>query len=302
MTNLQSAMNEVERDAIAARLAGYLRSGQVSLLLGAGVSTGLNLPDWRELVEACENDAGVTPDPDLDLLRRMDHVRISLNTHEEYADLVKENLYKKLSGTNSYPDDLLRNRMLISIGALVMSSVRGSVTEVLTLNFDDVLDWYLHLHGFRTQVITNLPALVAGNTDVRIMHMHGFLPLMPRFERSDWMLLSHDSLIDRLRDHTAPWPVAIGSIIQSKILLAVGTSLGDTDLDVLLAQTARFVSGQRPVGYVLAKDVSSSRVKILRERGIETVSFSDYKEVPEFLLNVCQRAAADSSLSVGLSS
>uniref|UniRef100_UPI003D919D71 SIR2 family protein n=1 Tax=Gordonia sp. B7-2 TaxID=3420932 RepID=UPI003D919D71 len=300
MDDLQSAMNEVERDAIAARLAGYLRAGQVSLLLGAGVSTGLNLPTWRELVEGCELAAGVSPDLDQDLLRRMDEVRISFKENAEYADLVKATLYKSLSESDSYPDDLLQNRMLISIGALVMSSVRGSVTEVLTLNFDDVLDWYLHLHGFRTHVITELPALVAGNTDVRIMHIHGFLPLMPRFERSDWMLLSHDSLVERLHEHTAPWPVAIANIIQSKILLAVGTSMGDIDIDVLLTRTGRLVSGKRPVGYVLAKDVSDSRIRLLREKGIETVSFSDYQEIPEFLMNVCQRAATDSALSVGL--
>src|ERR1035437_7294833 len=54
---------------------------------------------------------------------------------------------------------ILRNDLLIALGALLMGSKRGSVTEVLNVNCDDVLNWYLALHGFDTQVVTRLPSL-----------------------------------------------------------------------------------------------------------------------------------------------
>ena len=231
-------------------------------------------------------------------MRRMDVVRRTLGSRTAYIDLVHERLYANLDGVGGYDSSILQRRMLIAIGALVMSSVRGSVTDVLTLNFDDVLEWYLDLHGFKTQVVSSLPELVSGRTDVRILHFHGFLPLSERRQRSDWLILTHDELIGRLAEPTAPWPVAIGSLVQSKVLVVIGTSMRDTDLDVIFRRAGQFIGGARPIGYVLDLNIGADQAMALKEWGFVSVSFEDYDEIPEFLLSVCQRAAADSSHSV----
>lgn len=292
---IDQAVRDANREVAAARLAGYLRSGQLSLYLGAGVSQGMGLPSWQDLVERCERAAGVTPDGSADLMRRMDTVRRRVEGLSKFKTLVRDNLYADLAATNSYPDELLINRMLIALGALVMSSVRGSVTDVFTLNFDDVLDWYLHLHGFKTQVVTELPELISAQTDVRILHVHGFVPLTTEFTASEWLILTHDQLVERLTDHAKPWPIAISSMLQSKIMLAVGTSMNDIDMDVLVKRAHAFVGGARPVGFVLCKGLTEDRAEALAEWGIECVAFDEFEEIPEFLLGVCRRAAGDSS-------
>lgn len=299
---VSAAIAEVKREAAAAELAGYLRKGQLALLLGAGVSQGLRLPNWQRLVELCEEACSITPDPSLDLMKRMDVVRRSRKKSGDFNSLVHAALYSDLGDVKVYPDTLLQNRMLIALGALVMSSVRGSVTDVLTLNFDDVLDWYLHLHGFKTQVVTDLPNLVSASVDVRMLHLHGFLPLSPRFEASDWLVLTHDDLTKRLSPAGGAWSTTISAMLHGKILVSVGTSMNDMDIDVQIRHTHELVDGKRPTGYVLNRGISEDQAEAMEEWGLVPVSFENYEDVPEFLLNVCQRAANDDIKGVRLSS
>jgi hypothetical protein len=296
-----AAIADVKRESAAAELAGYLRKGQLALLLGAGVSQGLGLPNWARLVELCEEACSITPDLSLDLMKRMDVVRRSRKKSGDFNELVHKALYSSMGGTQSYPDSLLQNRMLIALGALVMSSVRGSVTDVLTLNFDDVLDWYLHLHGFKTQVVTDLPTLVSASVDVRILHLHGFLPLSPRFEASEWLVLTYDDLAKRLSPSGGAWQTAISAMLQGKILVSVGTSMNDMDIDVQIRHAHELVDGKRPTGYILNREISEDQAEAMEEWGLVPVSFENYEDVPEFLLNVCQRAANDDVKGVRLS-
>ncbi|HCB02792.1 MAG TPA: SIR2 family protein [Nocardioides sp.] len=285
-------------DTAGDMLADELHAGQLTLILGAGVSHGLRLPSWGELVVTLETNAGLEPGPSDasadDLMRRMDTVRRTVGDGEAFLDAVHAGLYGPAGhlANGSYPEDMVEMRMLIALGALVMSSRRGSVADVFTLNFDDVLDWYLHLHGHRTQIISELPDLHRGDVDVRIHHFHGFLPLMTRYERSRWLLLTRAQLVKRLAEPTSsPWSAIMGAEFLSKTLLFVGTSMSDMDVDVILSRTADLVEGSRPLGFALGVNLTDDRKAALKERGIVPVSLDDYGDIPSFLLDVCQRAA-----------
>lgn len=286
-----------ERNRALRQLAGHLRRGELVLLLGAGVSQGLDLPAWRTLVERCEGALGLEVS-ERDLMHRIDDV------HERYRDkhgterrdflnFVRERLYpEQFVLRGSYPRSILQKEMLIALGALVMSSVRGSVTDVLTLNFDDVLDWYLRLHGFRTQVVRDLPIMMRGDVDVHIHHIHGFLPLMAVWEPSDWLLLSYDQLVERLsEDSGAAWPTLIGSLFQSKVILAVGTSMADVDVHMMLRRAQR--KETRPVsrGFVVDSRMSDEDRRKCHRFGLVPISVETYEDVPRFLLGICQEAA-----------
>lgn len=291
-------VNNAEKQRAQHQLAGHLRRGELTLLLGAGVSKGLNLPNFKELVESCERDLGIDP-LESELFQRMDEVR---RTYEGGATdpsvpgflaFIRKHLYPgAIAGGGNYPPSLLQQEMLIALGAIVMSSVRGSVADVLTLNFDDVLDWYLQLHGFRTQVVTELPTWLRGDVDVHIHHIHGFLPLTGEWEPSDWLLLTYDQLVERLtHDNGDPWPTLIGSLIQSKILLAVGTSMNDIDIDIVLRRAQRYSVDGVNRGFVLGCQLTdAAKAKCLRF-GLTPVSLETYEEIPRFILGVCQEAA-----------
>jgi hypothetical protein len=287
-----------EPSAATEILASALSRGTVSLVLGAGVSSGMNLPGWGDLVTRVESladvDVGASDASSEELMRRMDTARRSLG-EENFLDAVHAALYDPPGylSLGTYPEALLESRMLIAIGALVMSSMRGSVTDVYTLNFDDVLDWYLHLHGFRTQIVTNLPTLFSGNVDVRIHHFHGFLPLnRTYYQRSDWLVLSRTQLVERLAEPTSsPWSATMGSQFLSKMMLFVGSSMSDMDIDVILQRTAKLVDGDRPLGFVLGANIPADRQAALREASVVPISLPTYEDIPRFILGVCQRAA-----------
>jgi hypothetical protein len=282
-----------------AYLGLLLNQRKLALLLGAGVSAGAGLPSWTELVQGCEAAVGLASSPDRstqDLMRAIDTVRRQLNQQGrsgDLPDLIRENLYSEDYRTaGDYPTSIMQNPMLIAIGALVMASSRGSVGDVFTLNFDDLLEWYLHLHGFSTQVVVDFPTDLSGRVDVTIFHPHGFVPLLDtRYARSDWLVLSHTEFIQRLASGPdSPWPLLLSSRFLTKRFLAVGTSMEDIEVDVHLAKARTSVSGSGPLGFVVAAKMEEDRQEALLELGMVPVIVGRYEEVPPFLLAVCRSA------------
>lgn len=287
----EDAIRASERESARRMLSTHLRRGELSLLLGAGVSAELELPPWEKLVHDCERAAGVDAGIGENYLDRMDIVKASYKG--DFLQLVRANLYGRDYLTDkTYPREILKSDMLIALGALAMSSVRGSVADVLTLNFDDVLDWYLQLHGFRTQIVTQLPTWFRGDVDVRIHHIHGFLPLMDEYTSSDWIILSGSEFLDRLGEALAPWSIFIGAQFQSKVILAIGTSLGDIDVKMILRR-ARNCARQAVRGYVVGVNMSQATLTNCDNLGLKAVQLSSFEEVPKFLLSICQSAAGE---------
>jgi hypothetical protein len=285
-------------DNAAAFLADHLRAGEITLLLGAGVSMGLGLPSWGDLVVACETDVGgptgSSTDSSEGYMVRMDAVRRKSDDEEAFLNLVRTNLYgPDLIAEGSYEVGQLSTMpMLNALGALVMLSARGSVSDVFTLNFDDVLDWYLHLHGFRTQTICNLPTLIGASADVRIFHLHGYLPLNERHDNSDAIVLTRRDFVRRLaEDASAPWPALIAGNLLSKVLLVVGTSMSDIDMAMLLERARKVLGGTRTLGFVVGAGMDDPHCQDIIDAGLVPVSLDDYAALPTYLLSICQRAA-----------
>jgi hypothetical protein len=289
-------------DLAAQCLGDLLRARELTLLLGAGVSKAAGgLPDWAELVARCEQSVGITPAPGRspnELLAAIDTIRRRIDPNRTNPDamhhLVREALYtEQMRHDGQYPDDILSNRMLIAIGALVMASSRGSVADVFTLNFDDLLEWYLHLHGFTTQVVPNLPAYLPGNVDVTVYHPHGFVPLVETaFSKSSWLVLSRSQLIERLAASAdSPWPTVLGSKFMTKRLLTVGTSMSDLDIDVILKRIELHSKASGPIGFVVTSGLTTDRRDELLEVGLVPVNLASHDGIPEFLLTVCRNAA-----------
>jgi len=234
-------------------------------------------------------------------MEAIDEVRRTLEAESresELPDLVRSSLYPSdYLAANGYPNDILGNRMLLAIGALVMTSSRGSVSQVMTFNFDDLLEWYLHLHGFTTQIVTDFPALIRGDADVTIYHPHGFMPLLSEvYERTSWLVLSHRELVDRISDESSKWSPLIEMMFLSKRFLAVGTSMNDLDVEMLLARARRQLPDE-PLGFLVApQSADGARERRLMEAGVVPISVESIDAIPDFLLSVCRRAAKGHSL------
>src|SRR5258706_12337035 len=171
-------------------LGSTLRAGSLALFLGAGVSKPLGLPDWPTLISRVATRAGLTLDASTIADAKSSRVAMdsveSSNAFPEYSKLVHDALYDGLTFT----DDIVTQKLLVAIGALTMSSRRGSVRTVVTLNFDDVLEQYWSIHGYSWQLVTGLPTLLQ-ETDVTMYHPNGYLPLIGA--SSDFLVFSERS-------------------------------------------------------------------------------------------------------------
>ena len=307
-------LDDLSSPPLATSFLGTLLSrGELFLLLGAGVSRAAGLPNWPMLVGACEKAVGL---PDFqpkfaghvrssqELMKAMDAVfeklknADSATARRRYVGLVRTELYPdQLRADATYPTSAAKDDLLTALGAMVMASARGSIADVFTLNFDDLLEWYLHLHGFSTQVVSDFPAQLRGDRDVTVFHMHGFVPLVKeRYEPSDQMVFTYAELIGRISGSAGvAWPTLLSSRLLARRFLAIGTSMQDIDFDVLLDGARRELGEDIPLGVAVDVDISEDHCNHLKRFGVVPVSLASYQQIPDFLLGVCQYAAAERS-------
>jgi hypothetical protein len=308
MTNLNEFHGLELEDLTDAALAGryiakLLIRGELALLLGAGVSMSNNLPSWKGLVRNCEKAAGIaspgTSEKDdtrtaPEFLDAMEVVRDNLTSDHEFLEAVQQGLYTEQQlGDGTYDDTVLQSMLLIAIGALVMPSARGSIPTVITLNFDDLLEWYLRVHGFSVTSVVTLPAYLRSDYDVTVFHPHGFLPLVDSQESSDWLILRHSEFVARLAKTSGEaWPRYLTNLFMTKRLLAIGSSMSDIDIEVQLAQAHKEHPDEGlPHGFVVGDQIVDAKQKQLLRAGLVPVSLGDRTEIPGFILGICRQAA-----------
>jgi len=215
----------------------------------------MSLPLWWQLVKACVDDQQLKLDitiseetPTDKLMRVMSRVEKACGSKKNYRNLVRTHLYE-----NALSDKyLLEQKLLVVLGAMTMNSRRGSVAEVITFNFDDILERYLYLHGFTNQVIVDLPSLRL-DTDVTVYHPHGYLSSNKGSGKdSKELIFSKYSLDKRMGDRLNPWQELVRDLLLRKFALFVGLSYNNATLSAVLADINDSVKGSRGVtGYWL---------------------------------------------------
>jgi hypothetical protein len=284
-------------------LAEYLSEGCLALAIGAGASAGLGLPDWHTLVRRCVEAANKQTGSKIDipagtdprsLGRAMDRVETAvagkpeMGRSADYRKLVHTCLYH---GVTYNDDSLLTRPLLIALGALLMHSRRGSIREVFNFNFDDVLDWYLALHGLDVQVVTRAMELLR-EADLTVFHPHGLLPFDgSTWAESDFLILSQYSYDEKLGDHVDPWLNLFRTAMTNRVVLFVGLSGDDETFFPTLVAVKKLVATARFTGFwLLGPKDSQERVTDLSDRNIVPLRLEKYEDYPEFLLQICRQA------------
>jgi len=280
-------------------LAHHLRQGTLGLALGAGASKYLKLPNWPELVNECSAAAGLLPDMAADtpanlLCARMELVekhfsggKIGKGEAAGYREAVRSALYKGVTF-----DKVLHSDLLIAVGALMMGSRRGSIREVINFNFDDVLEWYLYLHGYDCDIVKDLPSLHT-DADVTIYHPHGFLPFHHDwFAASDFLIFSQFSYDDKMGNIKDPWTELTRVFLKSKIVLFVGLSGADPTFNAVFVDVQRALGASRRTGlWLFGPDADKENLDRLQTRNLVPLEFDGFQKWPVFLLKICQAAA-----------
>jgi len=185
---------------------------------------------------------------------------------------------------------------------MTMGSRRGRVKELWTLNFDDVIEWYLRINGFVTQVVTEVPTLLR-DVDVTIYHPHGFLPLDPRNGTpSERIVFDDTSYADHVFGKDPQMKNATQNIITSKILFAVGLAWGDDTLQDMIRATGSAVTSRPLAFWCFGPAPTPDKVEQLESdktnclaHNVVPLQFTDCSELPTFVLSICEKAMAEVS-------
>lgn len=285
------------------QLSQHLMRGELCIVLGAGISHGIGLPNWPDLVKSCLERSGMTDKATAvnadtsneDLRRRMEDVESqSKGNFAAYQSIVRDSLYEKVPATvdMKYGMELVVNNPLLNaVGALMMGSSRGSVRDVITYNFDDLLEWYLELHGFTAQVVTSVNSL-RGQPDVVVTHPHGLLSHFTGHNDSNFLTLSQRSYDERLGDDS-PWRRYFGDVLRTKVAIFIGLSGNDPIFGAVTTAVQKKLEGSRLLGVWLrgpSDPVESDQY--LQDRDCVPLRFDSYEDWAPFLLGICSRAAS----------
>jgi hypothetical protein len=271
-------------------LAAQLTLGRIALFLGAGVSAALGLPTWGTLVQRLYASAGRDlPDVPLDLAVQLFLDRVCDNDRGRFRNAVRDALYE---GFQLRPERA--PALLTALAALTMGSQRGRASQVVSYNFDDLLEAYLEWHGFLVVPIAGDRAW-ADTADVRVYHPHGLLPYDPaRREASADIVLDRTSFDAMATEAGARWRQTLGGIARSHSCIFVGLSGGDRGLTSMLAQAWRdhaALSEGLPYMGVRFAMTDDGLNGVWANGGVFTVSVDSHDAVAPYLMEICQEAA-----------
>ena len=282
------------RVALTDYLSNQLNLGRLSIVLGAGLSIPFKLPDWDNLLDRMYKGSSMIRDTGETTLIQAEH----LKTHKyrgdekEFLRCVHDALYRDCDLSFK---KLQENQTLNAIGALVMASVRGNVGEIVTFNYDNILELYLSYHGFVCSAVCN-PHFWRDRTDIRIFHPHGFLPHNEFGSFSESIVLDQESYSKTIGDASSVWFQTTMGVIRHKTCLFIGLSGNDGNLDSLMnTNKTQHPTSVEMVPYwaiTLGKNFSEAKQTIWQNRGVFPMVVADYEhDLPSFLFNICQRAA-----------
>jgi hypothetical protein len=281
-------------------LGSQLYRGRLAVILGAGVSLQFDLPGWTELVRRVAVAAGTAVPAGLEnALEDAAEVILTKSFKGDrplFAAAVREALYEKCDVSFAA---LRRNNLLAALAALVMTSSRGSMSGVVTFNFDDVLETYLTYHGFDVEAVAGMPTW-SSRTDVRVYHPHGLLPLDRTADVTPLVFTRRD--FDAVVGKTeAIWRQVLLAVMRSSTCLFLGLSGADANLTSLLDDIngREDVKATHPARLrgdlfwgVRFTESTDSRLVTWENRGVFNVVLPTYDDLPDWLFSIAQRAAA----------
>ncbi len=282
-------------DILRRYLAHQLLRGRVSLVLGAGISLHFGLPAWGNLIERLFESKGATPPAKHGVEDQAEYFRHTYyeNEDDKLIDAIHAALYRDVKVDFL---TLRQHATLAGVGALLMASRRGSASEVITLNYDDLLEIYLRYHGFVTESVFQEKHW-AGYSDATVYHLHGFVPFDPNAERSENVVLDQQSYAKLAGRENSVWRQLALSIMRRRTCLFIGLSGDDRNLDSILNEVSETHASRRENtkywGVVFSTDATNDVLrKRWQARNVFFKTVTDYDDdLPKFLFGICQDAA-----------
>jgi hypothetical protein len=174
---------------------------------------------------------------------------------------------------------------------------RGSVSHIISFNFDDLIETYMKSYGIAVRTTPAVPAWDSNLYDVNILHPHGLLPLDKTEPVTPIVFTKLDfhRVVGNLANQ---WRRAMGTILSSNTCLFLGLSGADDNLMSLANETKDVhVSTLRSDCYwgvrISANPSDPAKAK-WEQRGISQYTLPSHNDLPGFLNDLCRRAMSRS--------
>ena len=243
---------------IVKEASDIVSQGNNVLFLGAGVSMSAKMPSWSTLLKNLLGEVKMLKGDSLKAFTELDtHVysecgdsnlimaryletAIKLSDkNADYMQLIQKNLYSK-----EHSSDLLTDLALVVKGR--------KVDEVITYNFDDILEQELINNGLKdSKHFTSIArdAEVTDHNNLPIYHVHGIIP--EHGNTVDTVVFSEAEYHDRYRNAYHWSNIEQLHALMRKHCFFVGLSMQDPNLRRLLDIARRMNSTDKPSHYAI---------------------------------------------------
>lgn len=223
-------------------------SGNGTIFVGAGISSGSGMPLWSELMEPLRRQLGKGIDP------CMSYLEVADLYETLYGRSELENHLRKMLGDVRF--QLTRVHELI---------VCLPVQRIYTTNFDDLLEQASHRQGMNRTVISNASQVGLSDTSkLSIVKLHGDLNDSSSlvFTAGDYYsyFTKNPAVADLLKVE-----------LQTRTVLFLGYSFSDIDLGMILGKVASQSGATRPLLFSLQLRPSKLAVAALKRRGVKAI-------------------------------
>ncbi len=293
--NMKLAENWENPKILTQFLARSLKLSRLSLVVGSGISSGLKLPDWQSLLDSLSkgkklpNDFDEISSPQKATLIKRNFYN---NDETKFNLAVKDNLYHNAKIDF---DIMQQNKLLSAIGALVMASSRGSISNVITFNFDDILEIYLSYYGFSCESCVSSTSW-ASNKDVIIHHPHGLLPFGKDKKPQGELIFDHSSFHSIMTNERG-WKQKLFQILSSSLVIFIGVSGNDDHLQNHLEECKNIhasLNDNLPYwGIWFTDDAQSAKADIWRSQKVHPIEVikdeygeTNWDSIPKFLASL----------------
>lgn len=270
--------------------------GKVALFVGAGISVGCGLPDWKSLVDSLFDKAFDNPQ------------LVKLATQDLSVISQTRLLRQKLGARFNYEVGGALYSQPYEISATVKGILNAGIRRICCYNFDDLIEESLRSEGKSFHSIVEGEAFNNNFRGTAVFHPHGYLPAGHNMQ-----LAQDTKIILSEEDYNALYsgPYSWSNLVQLSLLMNytcvfIGTSLQDPNVRRLLDTFAslrlthwHYAVFKSPVYAAAAwdkslnKQIKSSLEADLRSLKVTPVWINEHRELPVFLKNIRNKKESD---------
>lgn len=227
------------------------RENRLVIFVGAGVSMNSSVPSWNQLINRMKAELPNEFSEETDALKIAQIYKDSRG-HKEYMDKVK--------------DILLYNKAVPN--PLHKSILALNPCHIITTNYDDLIEQELSKEFLQYHIIRedkDIPQMACPNTLVK---MHGDYV-------TDNIVLTEDDYYN-YKENFPLTRAFVQSLFASKLILFVGFSFADLNLNFILNELKNILSDKMQRPYLLSCDEPSYATKLyFVKKGVNIVYFSE---------------------------